>query len=124
MLYAAMVHTRESAHRREAYKMELIPVKLPLRKRISPSKCLDAELRGKLSKFNIKIDGGTRLGLSSATISQLEGFLWRDIEYFDSLGISDAEIIRLSLLRLREKTVYSDAVEDLLERFSEENEKV
>lgn len=90
----------------------------PLSKRISASRCIEIELRHCLLENDIKLDGDTPLGLSASSLSRLEGLLWRDIEYFNSLGESDEKVVELAMARLREKAVYEVAIVELIERFA------
>lgn len=86
-----------------------------LRDRIKPSILLHKELKAQMISRNLK-DDDEFVKIDMSTKSQLETFLWRDIEYFNKLEYSDSAAIDRSLARLREKTLFISVVDELVSR--------
>jgi len=100
-----------------SYKASETPKKL--RDRIKPSEILEKEIKAQLRAQNLyRDDDPPVINLSSSIKSQLETFLWRDIEYFAGQDYVDQETINRSLRRLREKSLFIDTINELVERLS------
>lgn len=91
-----------------------------LRERIRPSVLVDAEIKAQLKERCDDVDVDL-VRLDVSTKSELEAFLWRDIEYYATQDYVDQEISKLALQRLRENRLFIDTIDELVEKNSKDN---
>ena len=89
-----------------------------LLQRTRPEQVLLRELCAQLAARGTDIDTTESIQLKSSRKSQLESFLWRDIEHFSNEGYEDHIAITKALRRLRENSLFIETVNELAQEFS------
>ncbi len=95
----------------------------PLVVRLSPHQKVEDELREQLKLRGIKVSTEVSLRLNSSTRSNLESFLWRDIQYFLFKEYSEYSAIKKALDRLRINPLFIETVEKLTTQFEQEDQQ-
>lgn len=96
-----------------------VPKPKPLIVRIGPRKKIEEALRQGLLARDVKISAEGGLGLSSAAVSTLEAYFWRDIQYFLQQEYTEYSAVEKALERLRENPVFVETLEQLIEQLTE-----
>ena len=89
----------------------------PLIVRIGPRKKIEEALRQDLIARDVKISADNSLSVSSPTLSSLEAYFWRDIQYFLQQEYTEYKAVEMALERVRKNPHFVETLNKLVEEF-------